>query len=156
MRNNKGTMPKFTTVTFAALISAAPVSAEQINGGRIQQNGKCWHGHGGAGESSWGVWESCAEKANRRLPSTARESRVPPIAPSEALNGVQVVPRKRPRPGGSSETKRAPTAERHQQPLYRSSAEHSEQINEQPPDQAAQDALFLECLRWKELQKSVK
>jgi hypothetical protein len=31
-----------------------------------------------------------------------------------------------------------------------------EQVNSRPPDPAAQDALFLEFLRWKELQKSVK
>jgi hypothetical protein len=40
------------TVAIAALISAAPASAEQIDGGPIQPNGKCWHGHGGASESS--------------------------------------------------------------------------------------------------------
>jgi hypothetical protein len=31
-----------------------------------------------------------------------------------------------------------------------------EQVNARPLDPAAQDALFLEFLRWKELQKSVK
>jgi hypothetical protein len=36
------------------------------------------------------------------------------------------------------------------------SAQHAEQVNSQQPDQAAQDALFLEFLRWKELQKSAK
>jgi hypothetical protein len=148
-------MRKFLTVAFAALISAAPASAEQINGGPTQQNGKCWHGHGGASEASWGFWESCAEKANRRLPSTTR-SRVPPTAPSEVLKVVQVVPRERPRAARRSETKGAAPAERNQQSPSRSSAEHAEQINTQPPDQAAQDALFLEFLRWKELQKSVK
>jgi hypothetical protein len=149
-------MRQFTTVAIAALISAAPASAEQINGGPIQQNGKCWHGHGGASDATWGFWESCAEKANRRQPSTTRESRVPPTAPSEALKVVHVVPRERPRPARRSETKGAATAERNQQSPSRSSAEHAEQINTQPPDQAAQDALFLEFLRWKELQKSVK
>jgi opacity protein-like surface antigen len=53
------------TVAIAALISAAPASAERINGGPIQQNGKCWFGHGGASEAAWGYWGSCAEKASR-------------------------------------------------------------------------------------------
>ena len=88
-------------------------------------------------------------------PSATRESRVPPAAPSEALKVVHAVPKERPRPA-RSETKGAATAERNQQSPSRLSAEHSEQVNSQPPDQAAQDALFLEFLRWKELQKSVK
>jgi hypothetical protein len=143
------------TVAIAALISAAPASAERINGGPIQQNGKCWHGHGGASDATWGFWESCAEKASRRQPSTTRESRVPPTAPSEALKVVHAVPKERSRPARRSETKGAVTAERNQQSPSRSSAEHAEQVM-QTPDQAAQDALFLEFLRWKELQKSVK
>jgi hypothetical protein len=88
-------------------------------------------------------------------PSATRESRVPPAAPSEALKVVHAVPKERPRPA-RSETKGAATAERNQQSPSRLSAEHSEQVNSQPSDQAAQDALFLEFLRWKELQKSVK
>jgi hypothetical protein len=91
-----------------------------------------------------------------RQPSTTRESGVPPTAPSEALQVVHTVPKKRLRPARRFETKGATAAERNQQPPSRSSAEHAEQINTQPPDQAAQDALFLEFLRWKELQKSVK
>jgi hypothetical protein len=53
------------TVAIAALVSAAPASAERLNGGPIQQNGQCWHGqnHSAPSESTWGYWESCAEKA---------------------------------------------------------------------------------------------
>jgi hypothetical protein len=91
-----------------------------------------------------------------RQPSTTRESGVPPTAPGEALQVVHGVPKKRLPPARRPETKVATTAERNQQPPSRSSAEHAEQINTQPLDQAAQDALFLEFLRWKELQKSVK
>jgi opacity protein-like surface antigen len=54
-----------TTAAIAALISAAPASAERINGGPIKQNGQCWNGHGGASEATWGYWGSCAEKASR-------------------------------------------------------------------------------------------
>jgi hypothetical protein len=55
------------TVVIAALISAAPASAENIGGGPIQQNGKCWHGekHSSPSEAAWGYWESCAERASR-------------------------------------------------------------------------------------------
>jgi hypothetical protein len=91
-----------------------------------------------------------------RQPSTTRESGVPPTAPSEALQLVHTVPKKRLRPARRFETKGAATAERNQEPPSRSSAEHAEQINTQPPDRAAQDALFLEFLRWRELQKGVK
>jgi hypothetical protein len=89
-------------------------------------------------------------------PSTPQESHVPQTAPREALKVVHAVPKERPRPARRPETKGAATAERTQQSPSRSSAEHAEQVNTPPPDQAAQDALFLEFLRWKELQKSVK
>jgi len=109
--------------------------------------------------SSWftslGAGPPGSASAGRR-PSTTRESRVPPTAPSEARKVVHAVPKERPRPARRSETKGAATADRNQQNPSRSSAEHAEQINTRPPDQAAQDALFLEFLRWKELQKSVK
>ena len=54
-------------VAVAALISAVPASAENIGGGPIQQNGKCWHGekHSAPSEAAWGFWESCAERAAR-------------------------------------------------------------------------------------------
>jgi hypothetical protein len=55
------------TVAIAALISAAPASAEMIAGGPLQQNGKCWisEKHSAPSEASWGYWGSCAEKAAR-------------------------------------------------------------------------------------------
>jgi len=58
---------KIATVVVAALISAAPASAEAIFGGPIQQNGKCWFSekHSSASEATWGYWGSCAEKAAR-------------------------------------------------------------------------------------------
>ena len=53
------------TVAIAALISAAPASAEAIFGGPLQQNGKCWFAekHSSPSEATWGYWGSCAEKA---------------------------------------------------------------------------------------------
>ena len=52
-------------IATAALISAA--SAESLQGGPVQQNGKCWHGekHSSSADSSFGYWESCAERASR-------------------------------------------------------------------------------------------
>jgi hypothetical protein len=55
------------TVAIAALISAAPASAENIGGGPLQQKGMCWQSekHSAPSEASWGYWMSCAEKASR-------------------------------------------------------------------------------------------
>jgi hypothetical protein len=89
-------------------------------------------------------------------PSAIRETRVPHTAPSKTLKIVHAIPKERPHPARRPETKGIATAERNQQSPSSSSAEHTEQVTSQPPDQAAQDALFLEFLRWKELQKSVK
>jgi hypothetical protein len=61
-------MRQFTMLAAtAALLSAAPASAEAIFGGPIQQNGKCWigKGHSSPSEATWGYWGSCAEKASR-------------------------------------------------------------------------------------------
>jgi hypothetical protein len=61
-------MRKFTMLAAtAALLSAAPASAEAIFGGPIQQNGKCWFSekHSSPSEATWGYWGSCAEKASR-------------------------------------------------------------------------------------------
>ena len=54
-------------VAIAALVSAAPASAEAIFGGPLQQNGKCWFSekHSSPSEATWGYWGSCAEKASR-------------------------------------------------------------------------------------------
>ena len=51
----------------AGLFSVTPGSAENIGGGPIQQNGKCWHGnkHSSPSDANWGYWESCAERASR-------------------------------------------------------------------------------------------
>jgi hypothetical protein len=62
-------MRQFTMLAAtAALLSAAPASAEAIFGGPIQQNGKCWFSekHSSPSEATWGYWGSCAEKASRR------------------------------------------------------------------------------------------
>ena len=60
-------MRQFTiaAVAIAALISAAPASAEAIFGGPLQQNGKCWFAerHSSPSEATGGYWGSCAEKA---------------------------------------------------------------------------------------------
>ena len=55
------------TVAVAALISAAPTLAENISGGPLQQNGKCWFAQrqSSPAEASWGYWGSCADKAAR-------------------------------------------------------------------------------------------
>jgi hypothetical protein len=52
------------TVAIAALISAAPASADRIQGGPIKQNGQCWKStSGGTAESTWGVWQACPKPA---------------------------------------------------------------------------------------------
>jgi hypothetical protein len=72
-------------IASAALISAAPASAENIGGGPLQQNGKCWHGrhHSSASEATFGYWESCAEKASisgRRGRGAAPQATTRPVA----------------------------------------------------------------------------
>jgi hypothetical protein len=52
------------TVAIAALISAAPASADRIGGGPTKQNGQCWKStSGGVAESSWGFWQACPKPA---------------------------------------------------------------------------------------------
>ena len=55
------------TAAIAALISAAPASAEAIFGGPIQQNGKCWFAekHSSPSEATWGYWD----RARKRPPA---------------------------------------------------------------------------------------
>ncbi len=101
-----------------------------------------WLGAGLPGSASAGM-----------QPSSTPEARVPSAAPRGKV--VHAVANERPRFARPPETKDVATAERNQ-PSSRSSAQHAEQVNSQQPDQAAQDALFLEFLRWKELQKSSK
>jgi hypothetical protein len=62
------------TVAIAALILAAPASAERLMGGPVQQNGKCFkHTSGGTAESTWGYWGECAKPAS--APATQARSR---------------------------------------------------------------------------------
>jgi hypothetical protein len=53
------------TVAIAALISAAPASAEHNGGGPIQQNGQCWKPSKGS-DQMFGHWRACGEKASLR------------------------------------------------------------------------------------------
>jgi hypothetical protein len=52
------------TIAIAALISAAPVSAENVLGGPIKQNGQCWQKQKGSEAGTFGYWQPCVEKAN--------------------------------------------------------------------------------------------
>ncbi len=62
------------TVAIAALISAAPASAERLNGGPIKQNGMCFkHTSGGNAESTWGYWQACPKPAS--TPTVQRQAR---------------------------------------------------------------------------------
>jgi hypothetical protein len=64
------------TVAIAALISAAPASAERISGGPIKQNGQCWKSHSGGSEATWGFWQPCAQPASApgTQPTTRRRT----------------------------------------------------------------------------------
>jgi hypothetical protein len=53
------------TVAIAALISAAPASAEHNGGGPIKQNGQCWKASKGS-DQMFGHWRACGEKASLR------------------------------------------------------------------------------------------
>ena len=54
------------TVAVAALISAAPASADHNGGGPIKQNGQCWRASkGSAVDGTFGRWSACAETASR-------------------------------------------------------------------------------------------
>jgi hypothetical protein len=83
--------------------------------------------------------------------STTPESRVPPAVPGKRLKVVNAVAKVQ--FASPQRLEGAVKAERNQRSASRSSAEHAEQVNPRLLDQAAQDALFLEFLRWKELQK---
>ena len=53
-------------VAVAALISAAPASADHNGGGPIKQNGQCWRASkGSAVDGTFGSWSACAETAGR-------------------------------------------------------------------------------------------
>jgi hypothetical protein len=55
------------SVAIAALFFAAPALAENISGGPLQQNGKCWFSerHSSPSDATWGYWGSCADRAAR-------------------------------------------------------------------------------------------
>jgi hypothetical protein len=58
------------TVAIAALISAAPASAERLSGAPAKQNGQCWKSHSSAAEATWGTWQACPQPAS--APSVAK------------------------------------------------------------------------------------
>jgi hypothetical protein len=61
------------TVAIAALVSAAPASAERIMGGPMKQNGQCWKSNASASEGTWGTWTACPQAAS--TPATHRAAR---------------------------------------------------------------------------------
>jgi hypothetical protein len=61
------------TVAIAALVAAAPASAERIEGGPVKQNGQCWKSNSSGSEASWGTWTACPQAAN--TPATRRAAR---------------------------------------------------------------------------------
>jgi hypothetical protein len=61
------------TVAIAALVAAAPASAERLMGGPIKQNGQCWKSNAGGAESTWGTWSACPTPA--ATPTTRKASR---------------------------------------------------------------------------------
>ena len=66
------------TVAIAALISAAPASAERISGGPIKQNGQCWKSHSGGSEATFG-------NRARSLPAALELNRLLAVGPNAAL-----------------------------------------------------------------------
>ena len=63
------------TVAIAALISAAPASADRINGGPIKQNGQCWKGQKGTDGGTYGTWGACPQAASTPATSHKRARR---------------------------------------------------------------------------------
>jgi hypothetical protein len=61
------------TVAIAALVAAAPASAERLMGGPIKQNGQCWKSNSSGGEATWGTWTACPQAAS--TPATRRAAR---------------------------------------------------------------------------------
>jgi hypothetical protein len=53
------------TVAIAALISAAPASADHNGGGPLKQNGQCWKASR-MSDQMFGTWRPCAEVASGR------------------------------------------------------------------------------------------
>jgi outer membrane biosynthesis protein TonB len=156
--NLLGTLTAFG-LNGAVLAAGTCIEAPNLNAGqgrhwyyradRINHR-KCWY----VAETELKIHENAPEATPS--PTSPPNSRVPPAAPRETPKVVHSVAKERSRPTPRPEPKSAATEERNQQSPSRSSAEHAEQVNSQPLDQAAQDALLLEFLRWRELQKNVK
>jgi hypothetical protein len=51
-------------VAIAAMISAAPASADYLGGAPRKQNGQCWKGS--KGSEGFGYWHPCPEPASNR------------------------------------------------------------------------------------------
>ena len=60
------------TVAIAALIAAAPASAERLMGGPVKQNGQCWKYNASGSKSTWGTWTACPQKASAPAARTTR------------------------------------------------------------------------------------
>jgi hypothetical protein len=60
------------TIAIAALISAAPASADHIAGGPIKKDGQCWKNHGGV-DYRFGSWIACPKPA--AAPAAQRATR---------------------------------------------------------------------------------
>jgi hypothetical protein len=58
------------TVAIAALLAAAPASAEHIMGGQVTKNGQCWKASKTMDGGTFGSWNSCPQSAS--APATAR------------------------------------------------------------------------------------
>ena len=74
------------TVAIAALISAAPASAEHNGGGPIKQNGQCWKASRGT-DQAFGHWASCAQVASGRGAQGRGQAPRAAAAPTNASAG---------------------------------------------------------------------
>jgi hypothetical protein len=85
------------SVALAALFSAAPASAERINGGPLQQNGQCWQGknHSSPSEATWGYWAPCAQKASSAGRRGGGAAPVRGAAPAEGAAPAQATTTRR-------------------------------------------------------------
>jgi hypothetical protein len=51
-------------IAIAAMVSAAPASADYLGGGPRKQNGQCWKGS--KGSEGFGYWMACPQTASSR------------------------------------------------------------------------------------------
>jgi hypothetical protein len=57
----------YAVVAIAALVAwSAPISAQSVNNGPVQQNGKCWKNQGPQG---MGYWQDCPKPAAAPAPT---------------------------------------------------------------------------------------